>query len=96
MKSNTDKPQMTTPSNESFEEYRELFTKEKKKVLVPIAVLLVVVFTTFLFLNIASAGFGYQSSISKTGGAQNCLHPYPGVRRYILPGYIAGCWFGSR
>ena len=92
MKSNTDMPQTETP----FEKYRDVFSKDDKKVLTPIVITLVVVLVTFVFLNMAAAGYGYKNSMPKSSYSSTCQPPYAGVRYYVLPGYLAGCWFGSK
>jgi len=95
MKSNTGMPQMTTPSDKSFEKYRVLFDKDDKKIFIPVAISIAAVLITFLFLNLVAVGFGYQTAISESPVNKTCTEPYSGVRRYILPGYLAGCWFGN-
>ena len=92
MKSNTGMNESEIP----FEQHRVFFAEENKKILRPVILAFSVVLTTLLFLNLAAAGFGYKTSINKNSSQTVCEHPDKSIRYYVLPGYVAGCWLGSK
>jgi len=92
MKSNTGMNESEIP----FEQHRVFFAEENKKILRPVAVAFGAVLATLLFLNLAAAGFGYKASINKNSSQTVCEQPEENIRYYILPGYLTGCWLGSK